>query len=168
MTGRAHRIFALFSLLGKWPAQNRRKFPKMSSCSPAGYDSRVATGPPRVLIADDEPQLLRVLIRVLERQGYTVISAPDGKVALEALRETSEAIDAIVIDAAIGPKGAGAVLEVLAAEQPQIGVIVTSGDQLPDSLRSRLLASNGIFLLKPFPPSAVLEAVEDSLVKEGG
>jgi DNA-binding NtrC family response regulator len=109
-----------------------------------------------------------VLIRVLERQGYTVISAPDGKVALEALRETSEAIDAIVIDAAIGPKGAGAVLEVLAAEQPQIGVIVTSGDQLPDSLRSRLLASNGIFLLKPFPSSALVEAVEDSLVKEGG
>ena len=128
----------------------------------------MATGPPRVLIADDEPQLLRVLIRVLERQGYTVISAPDSKVALEALRETSEAIDAIVIDAAIGPKGAGAVLEVLAAEQPQIGVIVTSGDQLPDSLRSRLLASNGIFLLKPFPSSALVEAVEDSLVKEGG
>jgi len=125
----------------------------------------VATGPPRVLIADDEPQLLRVLIRVLERQGYTVISAPDGKVALEALRETSEAIDAIVIDAAIGPKGAGAVLEVLAAEQPQIGVIVTSGDQLPDSLRSRLLASNGIFLLKPFLPNALVEAVEDSIVK---
>ena len=128
----------------------------------------MATGPPRVLIADDEPQLLRVLIRVLERQGYTVISAPDSKVALEALRETSEAIDAIVIDAAIGPKGAGAVLEVLAAEQPQIGVIVTSGDQLPDSLRSRLLASNGIFLLKPFPPSALIEAVEDSLIQEGG
>ncbi len=128
----------------------------------------MATGPTRVLIADDESQLLRVLSRVLERQGYTVISAPDGKVALEALRETSEAIDAIVIDAAIGPKGAGAVLEVLAAEQPQIGVIVTSGDQLPDSLRSRLLASNGIFLLKPFSPSALVEAVEDSLVEEGG
>ena len=128
----------------------------------------MATAPPRVLIADDESQLLRVLIRVLERQGCTVISAPDGKVAIEALRGASEAIDAIVIDAAIGPKGAGAVLEVLAAEQPQIGVIVTSGDLLSDSLRSRLLASNGIFLLKPFPPSALIEAVDDSLVKEGG
>jgi DNA-binding NtrC family response regulator len=128
----------------------------------------VATGPPRVLIADDESQLLRVLIRVLERQGYAVISAPDGKVAVEALRGASEAIDAIVIDAAISPEGAGAVLEVLAAEQPQIGVIVTSGDQLSDSLRSRFLASNGIFLLKPFPPSALIEAVDDSLVKEGG
>ncbi len=128
----------------------------------------MAANSPRILIADDESQLLRVLVRVLEKQGYTVTSAPDGKAAMEALRGSPQAIDAIVIDAAIGPGGAGPVLEVLAAEQPQIGVIVTSGDQLPSSLRSRLLASNGIFLLKPFSPSALVEAVEDSLVKEGG
>lgn len=123
---------------------------------------------PRILIADDESQLLRVLVRVLEKQGYAVISALDGKAAVEALRGAPEAIDAIVIDAAIGPEGAGAVLEVLAAEQPQVGVIVTSGDQLPGALRSRLLARNGIFLLKPFLPNALVEAVENSLAKGGG
>jgi DNA-binding NtrC family response regulator len=93
------------------------------------YDSRVVANSPRILIADDESQLLRVLVRVLEKQGYTVISALDGKAALETLRKTPEAIDAIVIDAAIDPEGAGPVLEVLAAEQPQIGVVVTSGDR---------------------------------------
>ncbi len=123
---------------------------------------------PRILVADDEPQLLRILVHVLEKRGYTVISAQEGNAAIEALRGAPEAIDAIVIDAAIDPEGAGPVLEVVAEEQPQIGVIVTSGDQLPGPLRARLLASNGIFLLKPFPPSALLEAVEDSLVKEGG
>ena len=130
--------------------------------------ARVVANSPRVLIADDEPQLLRVLASVLERQGYTVIPALDGKAALEALREAPEPIDAIVIDAAISPEGAGPVLEVLAAEWPQVGVIVTSGDQLPSSLRSRLLASNGIFLLKPFLPSALVEVVEASLIKRGG
>lgn len=123
---------------------------------------------PRILIADDESQLLRVLVRVLEKQGYAVISALDGKAAVEALRGAPEAIDAIVIDAAIGPEGAGAVLEVLAAEQPQVGVIVTSGDQLPGALRTRLLARNGIFLLKPFLPNALVAAVENSLAKGGG
>jgi DNA-binding NtrC family response regulator len=127
----------------------------------------VAANPPRILIADDEPQLLRVLVRVLEDQGYTVISALNGKAAVEAIRKTPEAIDVIVIDAAIGPEGAGPVLEVFAAEQSQVGVIVTSGDQLPSSLRSRLLASNGVFLLKPFLPSALEEAVEGSLIKRG-
>jgi len=109
-----------------------------------------------------------VLIRVLEKQGYAVDSALDGKAAIEALRSAPGAIDAIVIDAAIGPEGAGAVLDVLAAEKPEVGVIVTSGDQLPRSLRSRLLASNGSFLLKPFLPNALVKAVEDSLARGGG
>ena len=122
---------------------------------------------PRILIADDEPQLLRVLVRVLEDQGYAVISALDGKAALEAMRGAPEAIDVIVIDAAIGPEGAGPVLEMLAAEWPQVGVIVTSGDQLASSLRSQLLASNGVFLLKPFLPRSLEEAVEGSLIKRG-
>jgi two-component system response regulator PrrA len=127
----------------------------------------VAANSPRILIADDESQLLRVLVRVLERRGYTVMSAPDGKAAIAALREAPDAFGAIVIDATIGPEGAGPVLDVLAAEQPQVEVIVTSGDQLAGSLRSRLLESNGIFLLKPFLPSALEEAVEDALVKRG-
>lgn len=124
----------------------------------------MVTASPRVLIAEDESQLLRVLVRVLEKQGYAVVPAADGKTAIDLLRKTPSAIDSIVIDAAIGPDGAGAVLEVLAAEQPQIGVILTSGAQLPDSLRCRLLASNGFFLLKPFAPSALIDAVERSLV----
>lgn len=123
---------------------------------------------PRVLIAEDESQLLRVLVRVLEKRGYAVVSAADGKTAIDVLRKTPSEIDTIVLDAAIGPDGAGAVLEVLAAEQPQIWVILTSGAELSDSLRSRLRASGGSFLLKPFPPSALIEAVERSLSNGSG
>jgi DNA-binding NtrC family response regulator len=123
----------------------------------------VVTALPCVLIAEDESQLLRVLVRVLEKRGYAVVSAADGKTAIDVLRKTPSEIDTIVLDAAIGPDGAGAVLEVLAAEQPKAGVILTSGAELSDSLRSRLRASDGFFLLKPFPPSALIEAVERSL-----
>ena len=149
--------------------RNAPKTPaKWPTCSTAGYDAGVVTGSPRVLIAEDESQLLRVLVRVLEKQGYAVVSAANGKAAIEALRKTPPAIDVIVLDAAIGPDGAGAVLDSLSAEQLQIGVILTSGAQLSDSLRSRLLTSDGLFLLKPFPPSALVGAVEDSLAKGSG
>ena len=133
-----------------------------------GLECVVVVALPRVLIAEDESQLLRVLVRVLEKRGYPVVSAADGKTAIDVLRKTPSEIDAIVLDAAIGPDGAGAVLEVLAAEQPQIRVILTSGAELSDSLRSRLRASGGCFLLKPFPPSALLEAVGRSLANRGG
>jgi len=122
----------------------------------------------RVLVAEDESQLLRVLVRVLEKRGYAVASAADGKTAIDMLRKTPSEIGAIVLDAAIGPDGAGTVLEVLAAEQPQIRVILTSGAEPSDSLRSRLRASGGLFLPKPFPPSALLEAVERSLTNRSG
>ena len=128
----------------------------------------MVTSLPRVLIAEDESQLLRVLVRVLEKRGYAVVSAADGKTAIDVLRKTPSEIDSIVLDAAIGPDGAGAVLDVLAAEQPQIRVILTSGAELSDSLRSRLRANDGFFLLKPFPPSALVEAVERSLGNGSG
>ena len=128
----------------------------------------MVTSLPRVLIAEDESQLLRVLVRILEKRGYAVVSAADGKTAIDVLRKTPSEIDSIVLDAAIGPDGAGAVFDVLAAEQPQIRVILTSGAELSDSLRSRLRASDGCFLLKPFPPSALVGAVEDSLAKGSG
>jgi two-component system cell cycle sensor histidine kinase/response regulator CckA len=128
----------------------------------------VVTALSRVLIAEDEPQLLRVLVRVLEKRGYAVVSAADGKTAIDVLRKTPSEIDSIVLDAAIGPDGAGAVLDVLAAEQPQIRMILTSGAELSDSLRSRLRANDGFFLLKPFPPSALVEAVERSLANGSG
>jgi len=126
------------------------------------------TGSPRVLIADDEPQLLRVLVRVLEKQGYAVVSAADSNTAIDIVRKAPLAIDTVVLDAAIGPAGASAVLELLAAEQPQIGLILTSGAQISEPLRSQLRERNGLFLLKPFPPNALVEAVERSLAKGRG
>src|SRR5262245_45001044 len=50
----------------------------------------------RILIADDEPMLLRGFDRVLSRAGYEVITANDGQQAAELL--TQMEFDAIVSD----------------------------------------------------------------------
>src|SRR5258706_12709584 len=50
----------------------------------------------RILIADDEPMLLRGLDRVLTRAGYEVITANDGQQAAEFLTQLE--FDAIVSD----------------------------------------------------------------------
>jgi DNA-binding NtrC family response regulator len=123
----------------------------------------VVSGPPRVLIADDEPQLLRVLVLALEKSGYSVVTANDGVEAISVFREAPNEIAAVVVDAAISPHGAANVLATIAKEHPRLGVVITSGDELSDSLRSALLAHHGIFLRKPFPPSTLLCALKDSL-----
>jgi DNA-binding response OmpR family regulator len=39
-----------------------------------------------LVVADDDPDILRLLERRLSRRGYTVVTAADGRAALEAVR----------------------------------------------------------------------------------
>jgi DNA-binding response OmpR family regulator len=45
----------------------------------------VSAGPPRVLVADDDPQMRRLVRSVLEREGFEIIEAGDVLDALEAI-----------------------------------------------------------------------------------
>lgn len=119
-----------------------------------------------VLVAEDEPPLERLMKRVLERAGYEVLVARDVPTALEAFATHGERIDIAVLDAAIAPRGCTEILERIGAERPSVGVVLASGQALEGRLRERMLAQDGIFLRKPFAARALIQAVEDSLVKE--
>ena len=49
-----------------------------------------------LVVADDDPDILRLLERRLSRRGYEVVVAADGTAALEAVRRTDP--DAVVLD----------------------------------------------------------------------
>jgi DNA-binding response OmpR family regulator len=49
-----------------------------------------------LVVADDDPDILRLLERRLSRRGYEVLTAGDGRAALEVIRRTTP--DAVVID----------------------------------------------------------------------
>jgi CheY-like chemotaxis protein len=54
--------------------------------------------PPTVLVVDDEDLLRWFMVRILEDQGYRVLSAENGRVAWELLQRANETIDAVVTD----------------------------------------------------------------------
>ncbi len=56
----------------------------------------MATTNPLVLVVDDEPQMCDALCRILEKEGYRVITALDGEAALGLIRE--EKPDVILLD----------------------------------------------------------------------
>lgn len=114
--------------------------------------------PQHVLIADDEPALLRLLSRVLERSGRSVTAVETGDAAIERLSAGAPAIDLLVVDAGIRPEG---VIPVLEAVQPGASqVIVISGKGLePDEL-ALLEHCRGRFLAKPFSPEGLLAVVD--------
>jgi two-component system cell cycle sensor histidine kinase/response regulator CckA len=121
--------------------------------------------PQAVLVAEDQPQLRRLMERVLVDAGYEVLAARDGDEALASIAAHGARIAVAVLDATIAPGGAGEILEALAKQGRGIGVVLTSGDVLESDLLHRLQDCDGIFLHKPFAPSALLRALEDSLAK---
>lgn len=126
----------------------------------------LVTAPDAVLLAEDEPALLRLIQRLLRREGWDVLAARDVDGALEEFDAHRERIAIAILDAALAPRGCRDLLERIADERPALGLVVASGDALESDLRERILALDGVFLRKPFAPKALLRAVEDSLVKE--
>ncbi len=51
---------------------------------------------PTILIVDDEPKILRALVRLLRKEGYRLLSAENGEAGLESLRMTD--VDVVVSD----------------------------------------------------------------------
>jgi len=51
----------------------------------------------RILLADDEPEILRLVSRIMESRGHAVVTAADGPAALEMVRTSPP--DAIILDA---------------------------------------------------------------------
>jgi CheY-like chemotaxis protein len=118
-----------------------------------------------VLVADDEPQLLRLMERLTRKAGYRVLTARDGNEAVEVFGAQPDDISVVVLDAAIVPYGSRRVLKNIVEKSQRVGVVLISGDVLDDPLQELMLEHDGVYLRKPFPPAAYLRALEDSLVK---
>jgi CheY-like chemotaxis protein len=117
---------------------------------------------PAVLVADDEPLLRRLMVRVLESDGLRVMAVENGEDAVRACADSSASIAVIVLDVTMPGGGAEGLERVLQA-RPGLGVVVTSGAAPEAALRERLTAAGGHFLQKPFAPDALRRAVREAL-----
>src|SRR4051794_34397241 len=119
----------------------------------------------RILIADDEQQILEVMVDILEAAGHQVIAVADGQEALFHLQ--SSYFDVALLDVMM-PKMDGYHLAqaVHGLEKPPVIVIVTSRDFDGDK---QVLAAAGAaaFLPKPFSNKDLVEVVA-KLLKEKG
>lgn len=78
----------------------------------------------KILIADDDPQILRALRITLTARGYEVVTAPDGKAALDAA--TSVHPDIVVLDLGMPGLTGVQVIEAIRGWS-QVPILVVSG-----------------------------------------
>jgi len=105
----------------------------------------------RVLVADDDPAILRLVTTILQKEGYTVVGARDGKEAYKALQDNSgftAAVFDVVMPHIQGPE----LVRYMKTEKRfmNIPVMMMTAEQDPKLSRDSFAAGAVVFLPKPF------------------
>ncbi|MEQ8328975.1 MAG: response regulator [Longimicrobiales bacterium] len=118
----------------------------------------------RILVADDEPHIRRVLLTLLRNASFEVQEARDGREAIEQL-EDAPAFDFVLLDLMMPRADGIEVLEYIrghGVHGPTPVIILTAKGQ--DSDRNAALARGANdFLTKPFSPKKLLARIQEIL-----
>jgi len=101
----------------------------------------------RLLVVEDEPDLVSGLLRALRKEGYSVDSACDGAEGLYKARHTD--YDAIVLDVMLPKIDGWELLERLRQSRHTPVLMLTARDAMADRVRGLDLGADD-YLVKPF------------------
>ena len=117
----------------------------------------------RVLVVDDEPDVLLLCRLNLEQRGHEVLEAPNGQVALELAKDRMP--DIVILDLMLPGIDGYEVLRALRADPDTAGVrvlVLTAKSLRADRERSHDLGA-AAFLTKPFLPDDLVATVDQLL-----
>ncbi|BCS31833.1 hypothetical protein TBR22_A10350 [Luteitalea sp. TBR-22] len=112
----------------------------------------------RILLVEDETALRRLLVQVLERQGFTVQPAADGAEALHLWKARPEPFDLVVSDMIMPGGLSGAeLLALIGRDDPTMRMLLISG------YGASVEGTGPMLLQKPFTVEAFTDAVDQVL-----
>ena len=108
-------------------------------------------GQSKVLIADDDPAILRLVKAIVEKEGYEVITARDGKEAYKFL-QSGEPFVAAIFDVVMPYIQGTELVRYMQSEKRlmKIPVLVVTSDESLKVQSESLSAGARLFLPKPF------------------
>jgi len=123
----------------------------------------VGRGTETVLLAEDAAAVRAVARQVLERQGYTVLEAPDGELALHLAQRHSGPIHLLLTDVVMPGMSGRQLADRLALARPDMKVLYASGYTDDSVVRHGVLEEGTPYLQKPFTPESLARKVRDVL-----
>jgi DNA-binding response OmpR family regulator len=117
----------------------------------------------RVVIADDEPNLVLPLEYMLKREGYEVTVARDGQAALEAIGRVRPHL--VLLDVMMPLKTGLEVCQVLRADESQrdLRILLLTARGRDDDIAKGLALGADAYMVKPFSPKDLLLKVRELL-----
>jgi two-component system cell cycle sensor histidine kinase/response regulator CckA len=103
-----------------------------------------------VLIVDDEADVLKVCVSILEKIGYRVLAAKDGQEAIGLYRNNKEEIDIVLLDMIMPDMSGGEVYDRLKEINPEVKVLLSSGYSIDGEATKILNRGCDGFIQKPF------------------
>ena len=108
----------------------------------------------RILVADDDPAILRLVTAIVEKEGYTVVPARDGREAYKYLQSEGDFI-ACVFDVMMPHIQGPELVRYMKTEKRlmKIPVMMMTAEQNPKLSSDSFAAGAVVFLPKPFTTS---------------
>ncbi|MEM9556427.1 MAG: PAS domain S-box protein [Acidobacteriota bacterium] len=123
--------------------------------------TQVWTGSGAALVIDDEDLVREVAAKVLQRQGFDVLTAADGKTGLELFAERADEIRLVLLDLTMPEMDGEEVFRELRRRDADCCVLLMSGYREHSATQG--LEGLGGFLHKPFRPSDLVRKVREVL-----
>jgi DNA-binding response OmpR family regulator len=125
------------------------------------------SGNERILLVEDDVAVRSMTQSLLERQGYSVVSAASGKEALNLAALHRDRLDLILTDVGMAGMSGPQLVERLRNNDGSLPVLFMSGHP-PDQMPTLSIDAEDDILRKPFTPSALAIAVRAVLDRVRG
>ena len=116
-----------------------------------------------ILVVDDEPYMIRLLQHHVERAGYRMVKATNGREALERVRDSSPQL--VLMDVMMPEMNGLTVLARLRADPAtqKLPVIIMTANAQRFTREEAEAAGVSAFLTKPFSPTQLMSEIRRQL-----
>jgi CheY-like chemotaxis protein len=116
-----------------------------------------------VLVVDDEEIVLEITQATLERYGYTILTAANGELGVQAVRDHKDELALVILDSTMPVMGGEEALRHIKALAPKLPVILSSGYDSSKAISRSGEKGLAGFIHKPFMLTNLLETVKSAL-----
>ncbi len=117
-----------------------------------------------ILVVDNGETMRETLLKILQREGYSVLTAKDGQAALEVLQENK--VNLIISDVCMPRMDGNKLLKQAKAVFPDVEIILMTGHGKMEMGLEALKEGAFDFIQKPFTKWALNKTVKQALEKQ--
>jgi len=117
----------------------------------------------KILIVDDERDLVDAYVRLLERSGYRCVGAFDANQAIQMI--DAESPDLVITDLSLPDNSGVEIVRRVRAKLPVTPIIVMSGHNTPGLHEAARAAGAHISLLKPVSIAELRRVIGEALAR---